>query len=58
MSKKTYAAPFVKTEKVEIGVFGCYGTTTGGGGFSLPGKPNSKRRKGSFFSWFSWLWSW
>ena len=29
-TKKKYVKPFIKTEKLEIGVFGCYGNNGGG----------------------------
>lgn len=33
--KKAYTAPIIKTEKVEMGVFGCYGSSgsSDGGGW-------------------------
>jgi hypothetical protein len=53
--RKAYMAPAIRTENIEIGVFGCYGG--GNGGFPLkPGSSpftanrNKKSNKG-------WLWN-
>jgi hypothetical protein len=51
MAKKFYSAPVVKTESVQIGVFGSYGSSGPGGGFRFPPKP-----KGGRFGWWPWQW--
>lgn len=50
--KKSYVSPSIKTEMIEIGVFGCYG----GGGEGRPRERSdhhNKKHRGGFFG--SWL---
>jgi hypothetical protein len=49
MAKRLYSAPVVKTESVQIGVFGNYGSSGPGGGFKFLPKPRG--RKGGWWSW-------
>jgi hypothetical protein len=49
--KKLYSAPVVKTESIELGVFGSYGSGGFGGGFKFLPKPRG--RKGG---WWPWAW--
>lgn len=46
--KKVYIAPVVHTEKVELGVFGCYGSSQPGGNGHHGGR--------NFWSWFFRWW--
>ncbi len=51
MGKKQYSAPVVKTESVQIGVFGSYGACGPGSGPKFP--PMPKGKKGG---WWPWQW--
>ncbi len=61
--KKAYVAPKIKSEKIEIGVFGSYGSSPGAGSGSGPSgnplsnlmSPRKKHKKGFFEVLFGWL---
>jgi hypothetical protein len=44
MVKKVYSAPVVKSETVELGVFGSYGISGGRGGIKFPIRLKGKSR--------------
>jgi hypothetical protein len=55
MAKRAYSAPVVRTEAVEIGVFGSYGSSgSSGGGIS---RRAAGGKKGGWLWWlFPWNW--
>ncbi len=57
MSKKTYSTPTITSEKVDVGVFGSYGSSGSDGGLKIS-KRSTGRNGHGIFSWSIWPWNW